>query len=81
MLRQATAGMSGRPEEPAAAQESEASQELALLAWAAAHGLVALVRDGALQAMTGTTAQGTARLAHSLVDRFTNDMRPPERAG
>ncbi|MEV0400932.1 TetR-like C-terminal domain-containing protein [Actinoallomurus sp. NPDC050550] len=55
VLRQATAGISGRPQEP------EAAQELALLAWAAAHGLVALVRDGALQAMAGTTAQGTAR--------------------
>ncbi|WP_433174388.1 TetR/AcrR family transcriptional regulator [Actinoallomurus sp. CA-150999] len=75
VLRQATAGMGGRP------QETEASQELALLAWAAAHGLVALVRDGALQAMTGSTVQGTAQLAHSLVDRFTNDMRPPERTG
>ncbi|MEV6039952.1 TetR/AcrR family transcriptional regulator [Nonomuraea sp. NPDC052116] len=77
VLRQATATMSGPEQEPGAAPP----EELALLAWAAAHGLVVLVRDGAQQAMTRTpTAGETAKLAHSLVDAFTRGVRPPESA-
>ncbi|GAA4966761.1 TetR/AcrR family transcriptional regulator [Pseudonocardia tropica] len=50
---------------------------LPLLAWAAAHGLVVLVRDGALQRLTGIdTDDGAADLAHRLVGVFTALARP-----
>jgi AcrR family transcriptional regulator len=45
--------------------------QLALISWALVHGLVVLVRDGALQAAaTSQTADG-AELAHTLTDVFT----------
>ena len=46
---------------------------LPLLAWATVHGLVVLIRGGALQTLTGISeASDTAALAHQLVDAFTS---------
>jgi hypothetical protein len=56
---------------PAGAEDA-AVGDIPLLAWACAHGLVVLVRGGALQTLTGvaTPDQATA-LAHRLADTFT----------
>lgn len=65
------------PDGPALAPGSPAPEGLPLLAWAAAHGLVVLVRDGALQRLTGIkTADGAAELAHALVEVFTALTQP-----
>lgn len=54
-----------------------AVEELPLLAWACAHGLVILVRGGALQALTGLpTADQVDVLAYRLVDSFTRAAQP-----
>lgn len=69
VLGQATVTVSGRM------GEIDGTPELALLAWAAVHGLVALVRDGALQTMTHTpSAETAAQMAHSLVETFTRGV-------
>jgi AcrR family transcriptional regulator len=44
--------------------------QLALISWALVHGLVVLVRDGALQTAAPQTTDG-AELAHTLTDLFT----------
>jgi AcrR family transcriptional regulator len=60
------------PGSPVLAPGSPAPEGLPLLAWAAAHGLVVLVRDGALQRLTGLDSPGGAEdLAHALVEVFT----------
>jgi AcrR family transcriptional regulator len=53
--------------------------DLALLGWACAHGLVALVRGGALQVFTGASSpERAAQLARHLADAFTAlAARPP----
>jgi AcrR family transcriptional regulator len=49
-----------------------AAGDIPLLAWACAHGLVMLVRGGALQRLTGLpTHDQAADLAHRLADTFT----------
>ena len=53
------------------------ASELSLLAWACVHGLVALVRDGALQAFTGAPTHAEAeQRAYDLADTFTNNLLP-----
>ena len=43
----------------------------ALISWALVHGLVVLVRDGAIQAVAGTADGNGADLAHQLARRFS----------
>jgi AcrR family transcriptional regulator len=45
--------------------------KLALISWALVHGLVVLTRDGALQAAATPPVAGSAELAHTLADLFT----------
>jgi AcrR family transcriptional regulator len=45
--------------------------KLALISWALVHGLVVLTRDGALQAAATPPVTGSAELAHTLADLFT----------
>lgn len=53
------------------------ASELSLLAWACAHGLVALVREGTLQAFTGAPTHAEAeQRAYDLADTFTNNLLP-----
>jgi AcrR family transcriptional regulator len=46
--------------------------QLALISWALVHGLVVLVRDGALQTAANPAATDGAELAHSLTELFTH---------
>jgi AcrR family transcriptional regulator len=50
--------------------ESAGAPTLALISWALVHGLVALTRHGALQAVAYEAGDGTA-LAHRLTEEFT----------
>jgi AcrR family transcriptional regulator len=45
--------------------------KLALISWALVHGLVVLVRDGALQAAAAPEGNNAAELAYTLTDQFT----------
>ena len=45
--------------------------QLALISWAFVHGLVVLVRDGALQTAANPETTNGAELAHTLTDVFT----------
>jgi len=49
--------------------------ELALLAWAFVHGLVALIRDQALTVVSPTPDADTAQLAHQLIDAFVDRLQ------
>ncbi|MGI5498640.1 TetR/AcrR family transcriptional regulator [Lentzea sp. CA-135723] len=52
--------------------------EVSLLAWAAAHGLVLLVQDRALQSLTGlATREELGAVAHRLADTFTALVQGP----
>ncbi len=50
---------------------SSNTPQLALISWALVHGLVVLVRDGALQAAATPQTANAAELAHTLTDLFT----------
>jgi AcrR family transcriptional regulator len=56
--------------------------ELALISWALVHGLVALARDGALQAAAAPYEGSGDQLAHALTELFTqyvaHDLAPPQ---
>ncbi len=49
--------------------------ELALLAWAFVHGLVALIRDQALTVVSPTPDADTAQLAHQLINAFVDRLQ------
>ncbi|HYZ57381.1 MAG TPA: TetR/AcrR family transcriptional regulator [Streptosporangiaceae bacterium] len=60
-----------------ASQALPTAGDIPLLAWACSHGLVALVRGGVLQAVTGlATRDQTAQLAYQLANTFTQIVTP-----
>jgi AcrR family transcriptional regulator len=69
--RQAIGALTAAVSRPSGTDTPSETPKLALISWALVHGLVALVRDGALQAADSQTTDA-AELAHTLADLFAN---------
>lgn len=70
-----TTGALPDPGPGAGAGAGDGDGELALLAWAFVHGLVALIRDQALTVVSPTPDADTAQLAHQLIDAFVDRLQ------